>query len=81
MLSDVSKGKEKEADGGGMGEEIPDSNAQPAPSTGIASENAGSTHLVNVKTIKSSADAHGFSLDGDLRVLSLPLCVCVCVCV
>lgn len=73
MLLDVGKEKEKEADGGGMREEIPDSNAQPAPSTGVASENAGSTHLVNVKAIKSSADAHVFSLDGDLRVLSLSL--------
>ncbi|KAM7510235.1 hypothetical protein LguiB_009110 [Lonicera macranthoides] len=67
MLLDAGKEKEKEADGGGMREEIPDSNAQPAPSTGVASENAGSTHLVNMKAIKSSADAHVFSLDGDLR--------------
>ncbi|KAG5535273.1 hypothetical protein RHGRI_023150 [Rhododendron griersonianum] len=49
-LSDLSKGKERDGDdGGGAGDEVSNSKAVVATSTGVASVNGGSAHLLQVR--------------------------------
>ncbi|KAK2987473.1 hypothetical protein RJ640_012132, partial [Escallonia rubra] len=58
---------EKAADGGGTREGMLESNAVPAPSTGVASEGDWSTHLMHVKALKSTVYVHESSSQGVLR--------------
>ena len=76
--SNPNKGKVTETDGtgaGGIGEEIPNCNAAAATSVGVISENGGSSHVLQVETLKTIADVH-FPSDGVVRVISLLFLLC-----
>ncbi|OVA09014.1 hypothetical protein BVC80_9097g79 [Macleaya cordata] len=64
--SDLTKGKEKEADcDRTAAEETPEPVAATVPSVvGVASENGQSTHLVQVTTLKSVMEVQEFIIDG-----------------
>lgn len=69
--SNLNKGKVTETAGtgaGGIGK-LSTSNAAPATSVGVMSENGRSLHVLQVETLKSVVDVH-FPSDGVVRVIS-----------